>query len=55
MEYRDSASETSSNDGERSDHGSLGDLDDIHQRETLLFEYFESAAPSMRVPLVDKV
>ncbi|KAH7299262.1 hypothetical protein KP509_24G002800 [Ceratopteris richardii] len=61
IDYRDSNSESSSSDVEidgPSNH-SQWTASDILERnypgETLLFEYFESAAPSHRAPLFDKV
>lgn len=61
MDYRDSNSETCSSDGEvervsgPATWSSLDVSERIQPGETLLFEYFESAAPSHRVPLFDKV
>lgn len=61
MDYRDSNSETSSCDGELeklSDQASWSSSDAgerMHEGESLIFEYFESAAPSLRVPLSDKL
>eukprot|EP00250_Pteridium_aquilinum_P016175 c22984_g1_i1 orf=403-1455(+) len=61
MDYRDSNSESCSSDGEvdrgcvRTAWSSSDIREGIHPGETLLFEYFESAAPSHRVPLFDKV
>ncbi|MCO5608248.1 hypothetical protein L7F22_062454 [Adiantum nelumboides] len=61
MDSRDSSSEISSCDSELemlSDRvwWNSSDVEDrVPKGETLLFEYFESAPPSLRVPLSDKV
>ncbi|KAI5074108.1 hypothetical protein GOP47_0010069 [Adiantum capillus-veneris] len=61
MDFRDSSSETSSCDGELerlSDQVSWNSSDvgdRVPEGEMLIFEYFESAPPSLRVPLSDKV
>ncbi|KAI5072293.1 hypothetical protein GOP47_0012956 [Adiantum capillus-veneris] len=56
MDYRDSNSDGCSSDGEALNPWSASEvLERGHGGETLLFEYFESAAPSHRVPLFDKV
>ncbi|KAH7421187.1 hypothetical protein KP509_13G044600 [Ceratopteris richardii] len=61
VDYRDSNSEGSSSDGERegiSKHAEWIGSNIIERDQTgerLLFEYFESAVPSHRVPLFDKI
>ncbi|KAH7405421.1 hypothetical protein KP509_15G069600 [Ceratopteris richardii] len=61
MDYRDSNSETSSCDGELErlhDQSTLmlSDTEEnVREAETLIFEYFESAPPSLRVPLSEKI